>query len=85
MTAVPDPARYARLKDLHFELDALEPARREERLRELATNEPGLATALRRRFTAAQRPLDILDRAERTERDSAAPQLPHYRIVRELG
>ena len=85
MTAAPDPARYARLKDLHFELDALEPARREQHLCELATSEPGLATALRRRFAGPERPLDILDRAERAERDSAAPQLPHYRIVRELG
>ena len=85
MTAATDPARYTRLKDLHFELDALEPARREERLRELATSEPGLATALRRRFAGPGRPLDILDRAERVDRDGSALQLPQYRIVRELG
>jgi len=85
MTAAPDAARYARLKDLHLELDELPEAARAQRLRELDGEDPDLARALRRRFEGSGRPLDILDRAERQERDAGAPQLPHYRIVRELG
>ena len=87
MTAIDESARYARLKDLHFELDALAAGEREARLRELDTAEPALAAAMRKRFAVVERPLDILDRAERQDaaRDGGAPQLPHYRIVRELG
>jgi serine/threonine-protein kinase len=90
MTVAADPALYARLKDLHFELDALPADGREARLRELDAAEPALAAALRKRFDGGERPLDILDRAERQESlrkggDAGAPQLPQYRIVRELG
>lgn len=85
MTAIHDPALYARLKDLHFELDALAPETREARLGELDAVEPELAEALRRRFSAQARPLDILDRAEQPARLSRSPQLPHYRVLRELG
>ncbi len=85
MSATLDPARYARLKDLHFELEALPVTQRFQRLREIEATEPDLGTALRKRFGGAARALDILDRAEHRERDAAAPQLPHYRIVRELG
>mgnify|MGYP001168710956 CR=1 FL=1 len=85
MSATLDPARYARLKDLHFELEALPITQRFQRLREIETAEPDLGAALRKRFGGAARALDILDRAEHRERDAAAPQLPHYRIVRELG
>lgn len=85
MTAAPDPARYARLKDLHFELDALPLAQRHRRLLEIEASEPELGAALRKRFGERAPALDILDRAEHREREAAAPQLPHYRIVRELG
>ncbi len=86
MTTAPDAARYARLKDLHFELDELPAEAREARLRELDAGEPELALSLRRRFVDdGGRPPDIFDRAERVERDGGAPQLPHYRIIRELG
>jgi serine/threonine-protein kinase len=70
---------------VHLALAAGADAARAERLRELDAAEPQLALALRRRFAAAGRPLDILDRAERHERDAGALQLPQYRIVRELG
>ena len=85
MDAASEAARYARLKDLHFELDALPAAQREQRLRDIEGDEPELAAALRKRFGGGTRAFDILDRAEHRERDAAAPQLPHYRIVRELG
>lgn len=85
MTATPDPARYARLKELHFELDALPSTQRAARMQEIASAEPEIGAALRQRFGNRERPLDLLDRTERKERDAAAPVLPHYRIVRELG
>ncbi len=85
MDATPDAARYARLKDLHFELAALSLPQRSARLREIEAAEPELGAALRKRFGDAARDNDILARAEHRERDAAAPQLPHYRIVRELG
>ena len=85
MTATLDPARYARLKDLHFELEELAPAARAARLAALDADEPDLARALRKRFGGDAKPLAILDRAERLERTGGAPQLPQYRIVRELG
>jgi tetratricopeptide (TPR) repeat protein/predicted Ser/Thr protein kinase len=85
MSATLDPARYARLKDLHFELEALPLHRREARLRDIEATDPEFAAALRKRFDATPRPFDILDRAEHRHRDAAEPQLPHYRIVRELG
>jgi eukaryotic-like serine/threonine-protein kinase len=88
MTAIDESARYARLKDLHFELDALAAGEREARLRELEADEAAVVAALRKRFASSERPLDIFDRAERMEstvKDGGAPQLPHYRIVRELG
>ena len=85
MAATPDAARYARLKDLHFELEALPEAQRTPRLREIEATEPEIGAVLRQRFAGSIRALDILDRAEHRERDAATPQLPHYRIVRELG
>ena len=85
MDAASDAARYARLKDLHFELDALPAGPREQRLREIEAEEPEFGVALRKRFGGETRARDLLDRAEQRERDAAAPQLPQYRIVRELG
>lgn len=77
-----DTADYSRLKQAFLELSDLGPPERERRLAEIAAESPALGEALRRQLDAAGQSLPLLDRAGQEAR---APQLPNYRILRELG
>lgn len=77
-----DTADYARLKRAYLELLDLHDDARAARLAAIDEQSPTLAAALRRQLDAAGHVLPLLDRAGAAVH---APQLPHYRIVRELG
>ncbi len=77
-----DNADYARLKDAYFVLIELDDAAREQRLREWEASDPSLTAALRRQLLAAAQPVPVLDRAADAP---AAPRLPNYTPIRELG
>jgi tetratricopeptide (TPR) repeat protein len=85
MSANRDPGQYARLKSAYFELEALTAHQRAARIAEIAAGDADFAAALRKRFEPASGRAGILDRAERTESSDAVPQVPHYRMIRELG
>jgi eukaryotic-like serine/threonine-protein kinase len=75
-------AGYARQKAAFLELLELDADARHERLAALAREEPDLAAALQRQLDAAGQPLPLLDRPASAPQP---PQLPHYRLLRELG
>ena len=77
-----DTAGYARLKHAFLELADLDPTPRAARLREIEADSPTLAAALLRQLEAATQTMPLLDRAIDA---SAQPQLPRYRVLRELG
>jgi len=73
---------YQRRKEIWLELLDLDDAVRAERLDALARADAQLAAALRAQFAAMEQPLALLDRAGQ---ETALPELPHYRLIRELG
>jgi hypothetical protein len=77
-----DTADYARLKQAYLDLVELEADARAERLAALERESPELGAALRRQIQAAAQDLAVLDRATDI---AQPPEVPHYRIVRELG
>jgi serine/threonine protein kinase len=77
---------YARRKELFLELFALDPARRAQRLAELANESGALADELAQQLRASEQPLSALDQADRRERSrEAGPQIAGYRVLQRLG
>ncbi len=73
---------YQRRKDAYFELLDLDPVARAQRLDALAREDVQLAAELSAQFAAMERSSMLLDRIDHA---AAEPELPHYRLVRELG
>jgi len=73
-----EPVSYAEQKALFLTLQGLPAAAREARLAEVA---PPLARAVRAQLIAAEQPVALLDGVVAERR----PQLPNYRMLRELG
>jgi eukaryotic-like serine/threonine-protein kinase len=77
-----DSADYSRLKQAYCDLLELDDVARAHKLRQWEQQDPALGAALRRQLQAAAQPVALLDRRGDTD---SAPQLPNYRLIRELG
>ena len=77
-----DEREYQRRKDAFQALLELDPAAREPRLAEIASDDAELADALRRQLHAAAQTLPLLDRVAAA---AAVPEIAHYHVLRELG